>query len=172
MTRSPESGPTMRPDRVDAIEAMLLENVRTSPQTESHTRRRRIAIVSVLAGSLVLAGTTAGAVLLNGQTVTDKTIVQCASSAERNADGSLPGSASAISADSVGAGRIDDAIAVCSDMWRQGVLQPGFDPVATPNGSGTVPDDLTVCVMSDGSAAVVPGRAGICESIGLAPIEP
>ncbi len=104
--------------------------------------------------------------------MTDKTIVHCLSSAIRGPNGTYPGSSATI-ADGAGPGRVDDAIALCSQMWQQGVLSGTVDPTAptqTP-GNITVPP-LQVCVMRDGTAAVVPSEnPSVCQSLGLAPLE-
>ena len=56
-------------------------------------------------------------------------------------------------------------------MWEQGVLNDGYDPLKPTNPPGTVPAGLQVCVMKDGSAAVVPGTSkNLCQAIGLAPL--
>ena len=55
-------------------------------------------------------------------------------------------------------------------MWEQGVLADGFEPTTPANEPGVVPE-LQVCVMRDGSAAVVPGEsANVCQIVGLAPL--
>ena len=96
--------------------------------------------------------------------------MHCLSSASRNADGSYPGSQATIASES-GEGRVEDATALCTQMWQQGVLHGDFEPGQASNPPGTVPAHLQVCVMPDGSAAVVPGESeGVCQAIGLAPL--
>lgn len=163
-------GPEMRPERTAAIERMLVENIRNEPRTRAVWGRRRALAWTGIGIGFIAAATTAGALLLGSQEVSDTEIVHCASRAEVTANGELPGSAATITADSSRPGRVADALGLCTEMWSSGALEPGFDPLRADNPPGNVPADLTVCVMGDGSAAVVPGRAGVCETLGLAPL--
>jgi len=66
--------------------------------------------------------------------------------------------------------RIDNAIALCRQMWEQGVLNAKHDALSTGTTS-PVPPVLSVCVMSDGSAAVIPAPETACMQMGLAPLK-
>lgn len=155
-----------------ATRAMLLDHVRAEPVRRAREFRRRLIGWSS-AGVLVLGvAATAGAMLMPPADVSNTELVHCLSAAERNADGSYPGSAATISSPS-GEGRVADATAMCTLMWEQGVLDDGFDPTAASNPPGRVPDELQVCVMDDGSAAVVPSpNESVCAALGLAPLAP
>jgi hypothetical protein len=117
----------------------------------------------ITTGVLTIAALTSGGVLLARSQVTDPMTVACFERAELRLDGTFPGTTVAL-ADAPPGSRdavqvpIDDAVGICTDLWRDGVLN-------SPDGSA-VPD-LTVCVMRDGTAAVVPGPSGVCGSIGL-----
>ena len=166
-----EPGSAMRPERDAAIRAMLVEQVRDAPEVKAARRRRNWMIWS---GAGVLAiglGATAGAVVLQSTQVSNRQIVHCLSSDQRAADGSYPGSqASLASTDEQG--RVDDAVELCTLMWEQGVFEDGFDPTSTTNPPGEVPPAFQLCVMPDGSAAVVPSdEPAVCSRLGLAPLE-
>ena len=121
-----------------------------------------------LVGAVAL--TTGAAIVFGSAPVTDTTIVHCLSSTVRNVDGTYPGSSATI-ADGNGPGRVDDARALCAQMWEQGVLSPTVDPTAPTQGPGAVPQ-LQVCVMRDGTAAVVPSSTPtVCQSLGMASLE-
>ena len=166
-----ERGPSMRPERDAAIRAMLVEHVRDAPEAKAARRRRNWMLWS---GAGVLAigiGATAGTVVLQATQVSNTQIVHCLSSDQRAADGSYPGSqASLASIDEQG--RVDDAIELCTSMWQQGVFEDGFDATSMSNPPGAVPPAFQLCVMPDGSAAVVPSdEPAICSRLGLAPLE-
>lgn len=96
--------------------------------------------------------------------------MHCLSSTTRGANGTYPGSSATI-ADGDGPGRVDDARALCAEMWEQGVLSPTVDPTAPTHTPGVVPP-LQVCVMRDGTAAVVPSNtASVCQSLGMSSLE-
>lgn len=161
------TGPEMRPERAEAIRAMLLEQVRTEPVLRARRRRRLFIGWGGLGVLAVGVAATAGAVLLTPKPVTESQYVQCLSAAERNPDGTYPGSGATIADD--GSGLATDPIELCTLMWEQGLFEDGFDPTAVTNPPGRVPDDLQLCVMSDGAAAVVPSsNPAICAALGLA----
>ena len=162
--------PEMSVERTQAIRELLAQRIRDEPAVRRTRRRRRIVLWSSvgLVGAATL--TTAAAIVFGSAPVTDTTIVHCLSSTTRGADGSYPGSSATI-ADRDGPGRVDDARALCAQMWEQGVLSPTVEPTAPTQSPGTVPP-LQVCVMRDGTAAVVPSNnASVCQSLGMASLE-
>lgn len=162
--------PDMTPVRAEAIKNLLLSEIRSSP--ERRVRRRRLRILWGSLGGIAIAGVvaTGASLVMNDAAVSDQTLVHCLSEPTRLADGSYPGSAATI-ASADGKGRAEDALALCSEMWRAGVLEPSIDPTATAHASGTVPEQLRLCVLPDGSAAVVPSdQDGICHALGMAPL--
>lgn len=166
-----ERGPAMRPERDAAIRAMLVDQVRSAPEVKA-VRRRRNWLIWSGAGLLAIGvGATAGAVVLQAAQVSNRQIVHCLSSDQRAADGSYPGSqASLASTDEQG--RVDDAVELCTLMWEQGVFEDGFDATSASNPPGEVPPAFQLCVMPDGSAAVVPSdQPAVCSRLGLAPLE-
>jgi hypothetical protein len=159
----------MNPERVNAMREVLLLAIQDEPQLRARRIRRRIAILAGV-GILVTGGAvTAGVMVLQSSQVSNTELVHCLSSTDRNPDGTYPGSQATI-ASGEGPGRVDDALALCTQMWQQGVLQKGFEPTEPNNSPGTLPT-LQLCVMGDGSAAVVPSDTpSICQTIGLAPL--
>lgn len=126
--------------------------------------------ISIAAGAVTLASVSLAAViLLESRPVTETAVVHCLETNSRDADGSLSGAAVSIATPS-GVIPIDDAIAVCRQMWESGRFNSPDprDPSPTP---GSVPEQFTVCVTPDGAAAVVPGRAE-CSALKLNPYAP
>lgn len=166
-----ERGPAMRPERDAAIRAMLVDQVRSAPEVKA-VRRRRNWMIWGGAGVLAIGvGATAGAVVLQAAQVSNTQLVHCLSSDQRTADGGYPG-AQATLASPDEQGRVDDAIELCSQMWEQGVFESGFDATSASNPPGEVPPAFRVCVMPDGSAAVVPSdEPAVCTRLGLAPMD-
>ena len=161
------TGPEMRPERDAAIRAMLLEHVRTEPAVQARRRRNRIIGWGGLGVLAIGVGATAGAVLLSPEPITEPTYVHCLSSAERNPDGTYPGSGAAV-ADGAD-GMPTDPIEICTMMWEQGIFEENYDATAVSPAPGRVPEHLQVCVMDDGAAAVVPSsNPSICAALGLA----
>jgi hypothetical protein len=119
---------------------------------------------------------TAGTVVALQAPVTDDQAVACFARAEISA-GSFPGTMVAVGEGTIGEAQggaipIDDAVAVCSDLWAQHVLDADI-----PSGVSTepadrsfshpVPEELAVCVLREGIAAVVPGPGTVCGELGL-----
>lgn len=164
--------PEMSQVRTTAIRGLLAEHIRQEPELRRRRVRRRALLwagVGVL--SLGVAGTGA-AIVLGTAPVTDTSIVHCLSSTEPQLDGTYPGSSATIP-DGSGPGRVDDALALCSQMWQQGVLDGAVDPTAPSQAlDGRDIPALQVCVARDGSAAVVPSaHRGICPSLGMSAAE-
>lgn len=163
--------PQMRPDRDAAIRAMLVEHLRDAPAEKAARRRRRWWTISAAGVLAVGIGATAGAVVLDAARVSNEHIVHCLSSDTRAADGSYPGTAASMASDDQ-LGRVDNAIALCELIWREGTFGPEYDPLAVTNPPGVVPAAFQVCVMPDGSAAVVPSdEPAVCSRLGLAPLD-
>lgn len=164
--------PEMTPARTDAIRELLASQIRDEPELRRRRARRRWLVWGGI-GIFVIGGLgTAGSILFGDAPVTDKSIVYCLSSTIPQADGSYPSSAATI-ADPDGPGRVDDALALCGDMWRHGILDAEFDPTATTYAPTQFPvPELQVCVMRDGAAAVVPSEnVAICQTLGMSTLE-
>lgn len=162
--------PEMSEPRTRAIRELLAQRIREEPAIRRRRMRRRVTVWGSVGVVGAVALTTGAAVLLGSAPVTDNTIVHCLSSTTRDADGNYPGSSATIASGN-GPGRVDDAVSLCSQMWERGVLGPSIDPTAPTHAPGQVPP-LQVCVMRDGSAAVVPSVTGtVCQSLGMATLE-
>ncbi|MFJ8895570.1 hypothetical protein ACIRCZ_13355 [Leifsonia sp. NPDC102414] len=161
--------PAMTERRTDAIRDALLTQLRTEKERKRRTLRRRLAIWGGI-GCLVVGGAAvAGTAVVSSRQVTNNDSVYCFASAERGVNGEYDMSGATMYNPDGGGGRVENALELCTTMWRQGVFNPDHDPLAATAGTGTVPDHLQVCVMDDGAAAVVPGRPGVCQAVGLSP---
>ena len=164
--------PEMTPERTDAIRDALMTSIRTEPERKRGTLRRRFAIWGGI-GILAIGGVaTAATAVVSAQRVTNTDSVYCFASAERGVNGEYDMSGATMYDPEAHGGRVKNALELCRTMWRQGVFDADHDPLAATNPPGKVPDQLQVCVMSDGTAAVVPGRPGVCQAVGLAPEKP
>jgi hypothetical protein len=161
--------PDMTGQRTDAIRETLLDHVRTEASRRRHTLRRRFAIWGGI-GVLVIGGAaTAATAIVQSQRVTNSDIVYCFASPHRGADGQFTYAAATMHNSATNQGSVADPISTCQDMWRRGALDKNADQLAPTQAPHAVPAKLQVCVMDDGSPAVVPGRPGVCQSAGLAP---
>jgi hypothetical protein len=164
--------PEMTPARTEAIRELLAANIRDEPALRRRRTHRRWLIWGGIGVFAVGSLGTAGSILFNAVPITDKSIVYCLSSTVPGADGEYPGSA-AMLANPDGPPEVDDALALCSDMWRHGLFRDDFDPLSPTYGpiEYDVPE-LQTCVRRDGAAAVVPGDSpAVCQSIGLSKLE-
>lgn len=161
--------PEMTDARTDAIRDTLLNRVRTESARRQRTLRRRFAVWGGI-GVLVIGGAaTAATAIVQAQRVTNSDIVYCLASPQRGADGEFDYAAATLHDSASGTGTVADPVGVCQDMWRRGALDKDTDPLAATPAPHRVPAHLQVCVMDDGTPAVVPGRPGVCQAAGLAP---
>jgi hypothetical protein len=166
------------PERSAAIEALLVRVAQDgTPENQRFQNTRGKGVL--VAGVAVALVATGGAVLMQ-LPVTDKSSILCFARAELNGH-QFPGTTVTVLAGARPGEQkpdnpvpIEDALAACRDIWAQHVLDPNV-----PNGTADpklfdrtfsypVPDPLTVCVLDDGRAAVMPGDEKICGSLGLA----
>jgi hypothetical protein len=166
-------------ERSAAIEALLANVVQDGTPENRHfqnTKGKRI----LLSGVAVALVATGGAAVMQ-LPVTDKSSILCFARAELHGN-QFPGT-TVVLGEGTRVGEpstqrnpipIEDALAACRVVWAQHVLDPD-----APNGrahpslydrssSHPVPHPLTVCVLSDGRAAVIPGDEKVCTSLGLA----
>ncbi|HEU5224055.1 MAG TPA: hypothetical protein VFU07_10320 [Candidatus Lumbricidophila sp.] len=152
-----------------AIQELLVEQMRADLLRRAwwQTLPGRIGIVGA---ALAISGAAVAAVVMReSRPVSDTAVVHCLDVAARAVDGSLPGSAVSIAAPD-GVVPIDDAAAVCEQVWRSGSANETdpLNPFPTP---GIAPEDVTVCVTDTGEAAVVPSRIE-CSVLQLHPYQP
>ncbi|MBT2514967.1 hypothetical protein [Arthrobacter sp. ISL-30] len=165
-------------ERSAAIEELLASVAQNGTPENRHfqnTKGKRI----LLSGVAVALVATGGAVVMQ-LPVTDKSSIACFARAELNGN-QFPGTTATL-LEGARPGEpappnpipIEDALTACRDLWAQHILDPD-----APNGyphpslhdrsfSYPVPDPLTVCVLNDGRAAVIPGDEKVCASLGLA----
>lgn len=151
------------------------EAVRSGIDTApNRTRRRRIVLLAAGVTAAAVLGGTAAAIVVASRPVTDRTIAECRS---YRADGtSLRGTEVSNATRNGEPGSIEDAVSLCAEFWRAGVLRrdvPGIDPPEDWDGrlEGSFPvPPLTGCTREDGAAVVVVGEdPQACRTAGYAP---
>ena len=119
-------------------------------------------------GLSLVAVTAAGVVIFGQDDVTDTELVQCHTTLEPGSGADFTGTSVMLATEDGSDAGIDDAVGTCATLWRQGVLRAGEDaqePVDPPADEDVPP--LTLCVTELGQAAVFPGEAVDCASLGL-----
>lgn len=185
MNSSTTKDPGFNEHRSEAIRNLLVNTAQkgTAENRRYKTTRRAWIIVPSAALALALTG---GTVALMQAQVSDKNQVHCFARAERSGS-SFPGTTMTVLQGTTGdpnvgandtppAVPIEDALALCTDMWKQHALDasvPNGAPAMQidPKFSHPVPSPLTVCVW-DGRAAVIPGGPNVCAKLGLADVAP
>jgi hypothetical protein len=169
----------MNPARADAIENALRDVIRRDELRSRHAARRRLAwlVLPVTAGGLIFAASTARP---DAAPITDDMSVACFARADFSGGiNSFPGMIVEVvgEADANGVAQHvpqTDPVATCTSAWEQGELDPsrsnGMDNFQKSDQVTGTPD-LTVCVLPDGIAGVVPGNEGTCAEMGLARAE-
>lgn len=132
--------------------------------------RRSTAIAAV---GLIAAGATAGGVYIAGQAVADQTTIRCFPAPRLEADDALPLAHARNRPAS-------EAIDRCAQEWRNGTLtHRGINPAALDPDSDFDPEDTTItfavpdlhaCLYED-TVAVFPGDPGVCQRLGLKPLQ-
>ncbi|WP_248763141.1 hypothetical protein [Pseudarthrobacter sp. SSS035] len=166
-------------ERSAAIEALLANVAQDGTPENRHfqnTKGKRI----LLAGVAVALVATGGAVVMQ-LPVTDKSSIDCFARAELHGN-QFPGT-TVVLGEGTRVGEpltqrnpipIEDALAACRAVWAHHGLDPdapdGRTHPSLRDGSSSypIPNPLTVCVLSDGRAAVIPGDEKVCASLGLA----
>jgi hypothetical protein len=162
-------------ERRAAIRDILVDVAQKGTRENKHLRNVKRAWVALPVAVATLALTAGGFAVAQFAHVTDKNSVSCFARAELNWLGEFPGTHAASAGDgsSDGPVSIEDAKALCGDLWKQNVLDATTPSGTTGPGaydrtfSHPVPSPLTVCVMGDGTAAVVPGDEHVCAKLGL-----
>jgi hypothetical protein len=149
--------------------------VRTAIDAEPRRiRRRRTKFVAIGLTAAAVAGATAAAIVVAARPVTDYSIAECRS---YSSDGtSIRGTEVSNATRSGEPGSITDAVSVCAEFWRAGLLRRDLAGVDIPknfdgrlDGSRPVPP-LIGCTRDDGAAVVVVGDSPqACQSAGYAP---
>jgi hypothetical protein len=143
----------------DEQKAMSWNVIRVGIHRAPRRRRRRIIIVAVgLAGAAAVGS---AAAIVASRPVTDRSIAECRS---YTSDGtSIYGTETSIATSTGEPGTIEDAVSMCADFWRSGLLRRDFEGTDIPenfdgklDGSLPVPP-LVGCTRDDGAAVVVVG---------------
>lgn len=112
--------------------------------------------LAIAGGVLTIAGAgVAAVVLLDERPVSETSVVHCLEGPYRNSDGTLSGAAASVATPD-GVVAIEDAEALCIQMWEGGAFE-GQDPMSATPTPGVAPAEFTTCVNDEGEAAVVPG---------------
>jgi hypothetical protein len=173
--------PQMDPARVAEIDGMLRTVVRRESAARSRSKRKMLAwlAIPVVAVSAVV---TAAVVAPKTAPITNTAEVACFARAEFNGtDDTFPGTYQSVMGDPnvrdpdgyTPAWDMTDptnAMAACAALWEDGSLKadaPSGFLRGTPSGAGAVPAELTLCVLPNGSGAVIPGDSGVCDRLRL-----
>jgi hypothetical protein len=129
-------------------------------------RRRRIIFVVAIAA--VLGSAAAGVAVLRTAPVTDKRTARCYTQANVGSGEMFSGTTIAAPGTPGSIGQVNNAMAFCSDLWRQGFLLPGVTGIQRPkpNTSNPVPS-LIACTLPNGIAGIFPGDSSSCATLGL-----
>lgn len=157
--------------RAAEIRQLLVETVEREPENRRRRIRRRVGVWSPIVFVGIGAATVAGSAIVAASGVDDYAIVHCLESSERGPNGAFVEAQAALEQERIDGATIDDAVRICTEMWAQGALPLGGNAVDPSPGRHDVPPHLTPCVMPNGDAAVVPGKAEACGALGLAPFE-
>ena len=146
-----------------AARRQLEETVGTK---KASPRRRRLILLVAIA--LIVASAVAGIALLRTAPVTDKRTARCYTLAKVGSDKTFSGTTIGVAGPPGSVAHVDDAIASCSDLWRQGFLVPGASGIQRPkpDTSNPVPP-LIACTLVDGRAGIFPGDSNTCATLGL-----
>jgi len=145
--------------------------------TAKRPRRWRFGI-ALTVPAVVLAASLTGGVLWVQAAISNRSTVHCFAQAQLDIQGNYPGVVAAKGvANRSAVEPIKDPVGACSALWAIGELDASAPGGVRRNADGSVftgaptypvPTDLRVCVMRDGSAAVIPGRVDVCAQLGLA----
>lgn len=125
--------------------------------------------LAISGGVLTLAGAgVAAVVLLDERPVSETSVVHCLEGPYRNSDGTLSGAAASVATPD-GVVAIEDAEALCIQMWEGGAFEDQ-DPMSATATPGVAPAEFTTCVNDEGEAAVVPGNIE-CSVLRLHPFQ-
>jgi hypothetical protein len=164
---SPPPGRPLPDLRRQAMRRQLETIIKDWPRRQ----RKRHALV-VGAGAAVLIGTAgAAAYVQESPPVTDKGSARCYTVASLAGGDAFRGTTIAAAGKPGSPAQVTQAVSVCAALWRQGILVPGAAGPGSPRGGTSahpVPK-LVACVMPDGTAAVFPGDAQTCHTLGLPP---
>jgi hypothetical protein len=152
------------------------QSLRTLPASTGSARvsRRRLLVVGSLVGVPVLVGATAAAVeLLPSRAASVHDSGRCYSMVSTDFGDDFPGSSMSV-ANQPGQPPADTSRGLvdgCTTLWRGGGLRLGDPQAGDYSETANLPvPPLVACVLPSGEAAVFPGPASTCATLGLAPL--
>jgi hypothetical protein len=134
--------------------------------------------LALAAGGLALASVTGAAVaILGADEATNRREVRCHTTVEVARGVDFAGTGVELREPlQLGAGQraeaIREAVGLCADLWRQGVLRLGEPNALGPTGQVEEVPPLTPCLTEDGVAAVFPTNRDVCTSLGMLRLDP
>jgi hypothetical protein len=138
----------------------IVGNRKASPR-----RKRLILIVAI---AVVLGSAAAGIALLRSAPITDKRTARCYTQASLGRGGTFSGTTIGAPGTPGSSVQVDNAITVCSDLWRQGFLVAGANGIQRPKpGTSNRVPPLIACILPDGTAGIFPGDVNTCATLGL-----
>ncbi len=165
MTKFLEGLPEARP--MPAAEAQAILRVLRQEMARRPWWRRRVVVASIgLGTALATAGAMTAYVAFREPT--ERGVATCYGSASTDSD-TVRVDVAVAAPDGRGPAVIDDAVQLCTQAWRDGLLDADVSQ-STLVDSQRVPD-LVACTMPDGSVGVFPGKAGTCQRLDLPAIE-
>ena len=154
-------------------EAVLAQGPLAAPEEAPGTLRQHepafLAVVSLVIGVLCVTG---AAAFLKLQPPTDRSMARCYTAEHLGEGNTFPGTSVSVSGPPGTRAQLENALAHCSSLWREGFLGPGSgllrpDPADPPVDIRSLPT-LVACTLTDGTAAVFPGDASTCGRLGQA----
>ncbi len=164
MTKFLEDVPVARP--MPEAEAQAILRVLRQEMARRPWWRRRVVVASIGLGT-ALATAAAMTAYVAFREPTERGVATCYGSASTGSD-TVRVDVSVASPDGLGPAVIEDAVELCTQAWRDGLLDAGV--VDVPFGTQQVPD-LVACTLPDGSVGVFPGNAGTCQQLDLPAME-
>jgi hypothetical protein len=157
MTDSPQWPPPLDPARAESIRDVVFTEIARQNSPRSRRRRRLLVVIAALLGLILLGAGTATALLRFAAPDTPN-LGYCSPAATVDHAVWEPYAFGAVM-DPQGNFAPLAAVESCRAMWNAGI-------VTNPDGTGTVPTDLTPCIV-DGMLVVMPGDAKTCVRLGL-----
>jgi hypothetical protein len=129
----------------------------------------RYATVAAGASALLIGGTAVAYVAFKPATIPVADGTRCYTKASmEGGDRNFFGTTVAQASSAGGSRNAASAVEVCSDLWRQGLLQLGSKKIGGPDTGQTHPvPPLVACTLDNGMAAVFPGDVQTCARLGL-----
>jgi hypothetical protein len=126
--------------------------------------RQRPAVLAALMAIITLSTAGAAIAVVASHTVTNRAQARCYAVADTS---SQDFTTIAQASTSLTPAEVRNALGVCQELYRIGMLVKGHPVMRPPFKSARNAPPLVACVWRDGTAAVFPGRQGTCATLGL-----